>query len=93
MGSARFKEPWLKRTALEWEDLMAETGVPLTMCRTLQEWMETPHAWESGAVVEIDDPVYGPMRQVGIQVRLSDTPGGATTPAPALGQHNNGDRR
>ena len=53
---------------------MAEAGVPLTMCRTLQEWMETAHARESGAVVEIDDPVYGPMRQVGVQVRLSDTP-------------------
>ena len=87
--AARFREPWLERTALEWESLMAEAGVPLTMCRTLQEWMETEHARESGAVVEIDDPTYGPMRQVGIQVKLSDTPGGPPSPAPALGQHNN----
>ena len=87
--AARFREPWLERAALEWESLMAEAGVPLTMCRTLQEWMETDHARESGAVVEIDDPTYGPMRQVGIQVRLSDTPGGPPSPAPALGQHNN----
>ena len=87
--AARFREPWLERAALEWESLMAEAGVPLTMCRTLQEWMETEHARESGAVVEIDDPTYGPMRQVGIQVRLSDTPGGPPSPAPALGQHNN----
>ena len=86
--AARFKEPWLERTALEWEDLMADAGVPLTMCRTLQEWMETEHARESGAVVEIDDPFYGPMRQVGVQVRLSDNPGGPSGAAPTLGQHN-----
>ena len=86
--AARFKEPWLERSALEWEDLMADAGVPLTMCRTLQEWMESEHAQESGAVVEIDDPIYGPMRQVGVQVRLSDAPGEPQGPTPALGQHN-----
>ena len=91
--AARFREPWLERTALEWENLMADAGVPLTMCRTLQEWMESEHAQESGAVVEIDDPIYGPMRQVGVQVRLSDAPGEPQGPAPALGQHNNGGRR
>ncbi len=86
--AARFREPWLERTAPEWENLMAETGVPLTMCRTLQEWMETEHARESGAILDIDDPFYGPMRQVGVQVKLSDTPGGTSNPAPTLGQHN-----
>ncbi len=86
--AARFAEVWLERTAVEWEDLMENVGAPLTMCRTLQEWMETKHAWQSGAVVELDDPVYGPMRQVGIQVRLEDTPGSIRAAAPALGQHN-----
>lgn len=86
--TARFAEVWLERTAVEWEDMMENVGVPLTMCRTLQEWMETDHAWHSGAVVELDDPVYGPMRQVGIQVRLEDTPGAIRGAAPALGQHN-----
>ena len=86
--AARFAEVWLERTAVEWEDMMEDVGAPLTMCRTLQEWMETKHAWQSGAVVELDDPVYGPMRQVGIQVRLEDTPGAIRAAAPTLGQHN-----
>ena len=67
---------------------MAEAGVPLTMCRTLQEWMETEHAIASGAVMDVEDHEFGPMRQVGIQVRMSDTPGAVRTPAPVLGQHN-----
>ena len=84
---SKFAEPWRDRTALDWEAIMAEAGVPCTMCRTVGEWLDTAHALESGAVVAIDDPVHGPMRQVGIQVRLSDTPGNVGVPAPALGQH------
>ncbi len=84
----RFAEVWLQKSAAEWEDIMASESVPVTMCRTLREWMETKHASQSGAVVEIDDPVYGPMRQVGIQVRLQDAPGSIRRPAPHLGQHS-----
>ncbi len=84
---ARFAETWLRRPAIEWEELMSDAGAPLTMCRTLQEWMDTPHAWASGAVAAVDDPQFGPMRQVGVQVRMSDSQGGIRAPAPALGQH------
>lgn len=84
--AARFAEVWLQKSATEWEYMMEGMGVPLTMCRTLREWMETDHAWQSGAVVELDDPIYGPMRQVGIQVRLEDTPGTIRNAAPPLGQ-------
>ena len=86
--AARFAEPWLDRPALEWEGLMAEAGVPLTMCRTLREWMDTAHAIASGAVVDVEDHEFGPMRQVGIQVRMSHTPGEVRAPAPMLGQDN-----
>ena len=84
---AKFAERWMDRTALEWEDIMARAGVPCAMCRTVEEWMDTAHAQESGAVMTLTDPVYGPMRQVGIQVRLSDTSGSVGGPSPALGQH------
>ena len=57
------------------------------MARTIDEWLADPHAMESGAVVLRDDPVYGPMKQVGLQVRMSATPGAIRGPAPALGQH------
>ena len=91
--AARFAEVWLRKSAVEWEDMMEEAGAPVTMCRTLREWMETDHARTSPARSRsvdprLDDPVYGPMRQVGIQVRLEDTPGAISGPAPTLGQHN-----
>jgi crotonobetainyl-CoA:carnitine CoA-transferase CaiB-like acyl-CoA transferase len=82
-----FSAIWRDRTALEWERIMEQAGIPCTMCRTIEEWMETPHAKESGAVVQLNDPTFGPMRQVGIQVRLSETPGEIRGSAPSLGQH------
>ena len=82
-----FSFVWRDRTALEWERIMEQAGVSCTMCRTIEEWMDTAHAQESGSVVQLNDPAFGPMRQVGIQVRLSETAGEISGPAPNLGQH------
>ena len=78
---------WRSRTALEWEQIMDEAGVPCTMCRTVEEWLDSDQAAAMGAVGEIDDPAFGPMRQVGIQVHLSESEGEIQRPAPSLGEH------
>lgn len=67
------------RTAAEWETLVNQAGAPLAMCRTMAEWLNTPHALASRAVVPVDDPEYGPMLQPGAAVRLSASPGPAAT--------------
>ena len=38
-------------------------------------------------VVELDHPDEGPIRSLGIPVKLSGTPGRIRTPAPGLGEH------
>ena len=38
-------------------------------------------------VVELEQPEIGPVRQVGIPIKLSRTPGRVERPAPALGEH------
>jgi formyl-CoA transferase len=38
-------------------------------------------------VVEIEHPVEGAVRGLGIPVKLSDTPGRIRRPAPLLGEH------
>ena len=78
---------WKSRPALEWERIMDEAGVPCTMCRTIEEWIDCDQAAAMGAVIEIDDPVYGRMRQVGVQAHMSETQGGVRRHAPALGEH------
>ncbi len=66
---------FLTRDAVAWENLAASAGTPLAVCRTMAEWLDTPHARLSGAVMEVNDPAHGPMLQPGIPVRLSRTPG------------------
>lgn len=78
---------WRMRSALEWEQIMDEAGVPCTMCRTIDEWIVSEQALAMGAVVEVDDAQYGMMQQVGVQVHMSETEGGIRHSAPLLGEH------
>jgi crotonobetainyl-CoA:carnitine CoA-transferase CaiB-like acyl-CoA transferase len=38
-------------------------------------------------VVELDQPGAGPVKQLGIPIKLSETPGAIRAPGPALGEH------
>ncbi|MGH7187395.1 MAG: CoA transferase, partial [Pseudomonadota bacterium] len=38
-------------------------------------------------VVDIDHPRAGPIKQTGVPVKLSETPGRIASPPPLLGQH------
>jgi crotonobetainyl-CoA:carnitine CoA-transferase CaiB-like acyl-CoA transferase len=83
----RARELFKTRTAQEWEDLVAEAGSECAVCRTSTEWFDHPHARASNMVITVDDPVYGPMLQPGINARLSHTPGTVRRPAPQPDQH------
>lgn len=62
---------FLSRPSHHWQALAAEAGVPLAVCHTMDDWLAHPHARQSGAVIALDDPQFGPMLQPGIGVRLS----------------------
>lgn len=78
---------WKTRPALEWEGIMADAGVPATMCRTIDEWLASGQAAAMGAVVSVDDADFGAMRQVGVQVHMGDGDGVPLRRAPRLGEH------
>ena len=46
-----------------------------------------PHTQAREMEVEVEHPVEGTIRALGIPVKLSDTPGAIRRPAPLLGQH------
>lgn len=83
----RARELFKTRSAQEWEDLVAKAGSECAVCRTSAEWFEHPQARESNMVINVDDPIYGPMLQPGINARLSRTPGAVRRPAPKPDQH------
>ncbi len=59
------------RTAMAWESVAENAGVPLSVCRTTAEWSDTAHAVTSQSVVSVNDFEYGTMKQPGIPIRLS----------------------
>ena len=55
---------------------------------TYDQVFADPQALHRHMVVDVQHPVAGPTRVLGVPVKLSETPGGIRRPAPTLGQHS-----
>jgi crotonobetainyl-CoA:carnitine CoA-transferase CaiB-like acyl-CoA transferase len=74
-------------TTANWLSRLEQAGVPAGPIYTLAEVYADPHVRAREMVVEVEHPVAGRVRQIGIPVKLSETPGRIARPAPTLGQH------
>jgi crotonobetainyl-CoA:carnitine CoA-transferase CaiB-like acyl-CoA transferase len=62
--------------------------VPVGPIKTVAEVLDDdPHVKARDMVVELEHPVIGTTKALGVPVKLSETPGAVTRPAPTLGQH------
>jgi CoA:oxalate CoA-transferase len=77
-----------KWTRAEVMQRMSEVGIPSGPINTVAEIMEDPQMKAREMVYELIHPEYGPLRVLGIPIKLSDTPGGLETAPPRFGQHN-----
>ena len=75
-------------TSAEWVEAARQAGVPTQPVRTPEEALEDPSLLAESAVVEIEHPDYGLIRQAGIVYQLSRTPGRVKRGVPGVGQHN-----
>jgi formyl-CoA transferase len=60
------------------------------VCAPVQHYPEVaedPQVTANELILELDHPQFGRVRQVGIPVKLSRTPGAARGTAPEHGQH------
>jgi crotonobetainyl-CoA:carnitine CoA-transferase CaiB-like acyl-CoA transferase len=71
-----------ERTGAEWIERLQGAGIPASLVRNFEEVSEHPQS----AVREMF-PTVGERRVTGTPVKLSETPGAPTTPAPQLGEH------
>jgi crotonobetainyl-CoA:carnitine CoA-transferase CaiB-like acyl-CoA transferase len=71
----------------EWVEVARQVGVPLQPVRTPEEALADETLIAEGAVVEIDHPEHGLLRQAGILYGLSTTPGRVQGPPPLSGAH------
>ena len=70
-----------------WRNVFDAAGVPNGPIYLLSELFADPQVQNRGLVVEMEHPAAGHIRQTGIPVRLSVTPGSIRTPPPQLGEH------
>jgi crotonobetainyl-CoA:carnitine CoA-transferase CaiB-like acyl-CoA transferase len=71
----------------EWVRVGREGGVPLQPVRTPEEALCDPALIAESAVVDVEHPEHGLLRQVGILYGLSKTPGRVQGPVPQVGEH------
>lgn len=68
--------------------LMSEAGIPAGPINTVGEILEDPQIHAREMVVALTHPEYGPLRVLGIPIKLSDTPGSIETAPPLFGENN-----
>jgi crotonobetainyl-CoA:carnitine CoA-transferase CaiB-like acyl-CoA transferase len=71
-----------------WLARLEAGGVPAGPINTYAEALADPHALSRGMIVDLDHPGAGPVKALGVPVKLSDTPGAVDRAAPLLGQDN-----
>src|SRR5213075_245511 len=86
--TAAFQEHFLKHDSDYWIAAFREARLPCGPIKTVAEVLDgDPHVKAREMVVELEHPVIGKTKALGVPVKLSETPGGVTRPAPTLGQH------
>jgi len=81
------KQLFLTRTRDEWFDFFRNKDVPVGKVYSLDEVFADPQVQHRRMVMEMEHPTEGKVRQVGIAIKLSDTPGKVRSFPPVLGQH------
>jgi crotonobetainyl-CoA:carnitine CoA-transferase CaiB-like acyl-CoA transferase len=75
------------RTSAEWLKLLEKAGVPAGPVLDIQQMQADPQAQARGMIVETTHPTAGRVKAIGLPIKFSETPGGASRPAPLFGQH------
>jgi crotonobetainyl-CoA:carnitine CoA-transferase CaiB-like acyl-CoA transferase len=76
-----------ERTRDEWLAFNNEHDAMIEPVLQLDEALDSQLVAEREMVVEMEQPDLGPVRLLGVPIKLDRTPGDAARPAPALGEH------
>jgi formyl-CoA transferase len=86
--TAAFQEHFLKHDSDYWIAAFREARLPCGPIKTVAEVLDDdPHVKARDMVVELEHPVIGKTKALGVPIKLSETPGSVNLPAPTLGQH------
>jgi crotonobetainyl-CoA:carnitine CoA-transferase CaiB-like acyl-CoA transferase len=84
---AEVERIFLERTRDEWQEFATHNDCCLEPLLDIGEALESELVRAREMVVELDQPGAGPVKQLGVPIKLSRTPGAVDEPGPALGEH------
>lgn len=76
-----------KRSSKEWLERLDDAGVPAGPVLDVKQMHADQQAIARGMVTEVPHERLGPVKTIGLPVKLSDTPGKVDRGAPVFGQH------
>ena len=71
----------------EWYDLLVKADVCVGKVYDVEEMVTDPQVLHRRMIVEVEHPKHGTIREVGVAIKLSETPGSVRSAAPAPGEH------
>jgi crotonobetainyl-CoA:carnitine CoA-transferase CaiB-like acyl-CoA transferase len=81
------KKIFLTRTRDEWFDFLVKRDVPVGKVYSIEEIASDPQLLHRKMILELDHRKHGKVKQPGIAIKLSGTPGEVRTLAPYPGEH------
>jgi crotonobetainyl-CoA:carnitine CoA-transferase CaiB-like acyl-CoA transferase len=70
----------------EWYDVLVKADVCVGKVYDVEEMVKDPQINHRQVIVEADHPKFGTVKQFGIAIKLSDTPGSVRSAAPTSGE-------
>lgn len=74
------------RPSADWLQLFDDAGVPVGPVHSVGEALSHPQTLARGMVVEQTHPEAGPIRTIGLPIKLTETPAQYRRPSPRLGE-------
>src|SRR3989441_255119 len=71
----------------DWYDLLVKADVCVGKVYDVDEMVNDPQIKHRQMVVDVEHPTHGRVRQIGIAIKLSDTPGTIRSAAPMPSEH------
>jgi len=81
------RQLFLTKTRDEWFEFLSHRDIPIGKVYSLDEVFADPQVLHRKMVIELEHPTEGMVKQVGIAIKLSDTPGKVRSFAPLPGEH------
>jgi crotonobetainyl-CoA:carnitine CoA-transferase CaiB-like acyl-CoA transferase len=79
---------FLAKTQKEWLENLEGLEVCYGPVNTLEEVFSDPHVVHRKMLTEIEHPTEGKLKQIGIPIKFSETPGRIKDPPPGFGEHS-----